>query len=110
MNTVILVLAVILFTIAAAAFVISIFQFAGKGFLLNNAYIYATKSEREQMNKRPYYVQSGVIIALVGIVFVLLGIEVVLQISWMSYLVVIAVALLAVFTLVSSIVINNRKK
>lgn len=110
MNTVVLVLAIILFAIAAAAFVISIFQFAGKGFLLNNAYIYATKLEREQMNKRPYYVQSGVIIALVGIVFVLLGIEVVLQISWMSYLVVIVVALLAVFTLVSSIVINNRKK
>lgn len=110
MNIVVLVLAIILFAIAAAAFVISIFQFAGKGFLLNNAYLYATKSEREQMNKRPYYLQSGVIIAMVGIVFVLLGIEVATQLSWMSYLVVIVVALLAVFTLVSSIVINNRKK
>lgn len=110
MNTGILVLAIIFFAISVAAFVISIFQFAGKGFLLNNAYIYATKSEREQMNKRPYYVQSGVIIALVGIVFVLLGIEVVLQISWMSYLIVTIIALMLVFTLVSSIVINNRKK
>lgn len=110
MNTVVLVLAIILFAIAAAAFVISIFQFAGKGFLLNNAYLYATKSEREQMNKRPYYLQSGVNFALVGVMFVLLGIEVATQLSWMSYLIVTIIALMLVFTLVSSIVINNRKK
>ena len=34
---------------------ISARQFAEKGFLFNNAYLFATKDERAKMEKKPYY-------------------------------------------------------
>lgn len=44
----------------------SYLQFKNKEFLLNNAYILASKKEREEMNankemKRPHYRQSGIV-------------------------------------------------
>lgn len=47
--------AIICAIIMVTAFVISYFQFKEKGFLFNNAYLYASKAERETMNKSPYY-------------------------------------------------------
>lgn len=41
-------------------FVLSYRQFNEKGFLFNNAYIFASKQERETMNKKPHYKQSGI--------------------------------------------------
>ena len=46
--------AIVLGLIAIACFVGSYFQFKEKGFLFNNAYIYASKEERERMNKTPH--------------------------------------------------------
>ena len=43
---------IILCIIAIACFVFSCLQFKEKGFLLNNAYIYASKQERETMDKK----------------------------------------------------------
>ena len=51
--------AVILIIISAALFTLSFFQFKEKGFLFNNAYLYASEEERKKMNKKPYYRQSG---------------------------------------------------
>ena len=44
----------ILFIIATGAFIKSYRSFKEKGFLLNNAYIYASKQERETMDKKPH--------------------------------------------------------
>lgn len=43
----------IVLTVVCAA--ISFFQFRNKGFLFNNSYIYASKQERETMDKKPHY-------------------------------------------------------
>ena len=48
--------ALILGVIASACFVISYLRFNKKGFLFNNAYIYASKQEREEMDKKYYEV------------------------------------------------------
>lgn len=53
--------AIILGIVAIASLVFSYLQFNEKGFLLNNAYIYASKQEREAMDKKPYYKQSGIV-------------------------------------------------
>ena len=60
------------FTIAFLA--VSFFQFREKGLLLNNAYLWASEKEREEMNrnpekKRPHYRQSGAVFLLLGISF-----------------------------------------
>lgn len=45
--------------------IIIFFQFRKKGFLFNNAYIYASKQERETIDKKPHYRQSSVVFAFI---------------------------------------------
>ena len=41
---------IVVLLLSMACAVISVFQFRGKGFLFNNAYIYAGKREKEKKN------------------------------------------------------------
>ncbi len=102
--------AIILGVIAVICFIFSYLQFNEKGFLLNNAYIYASKQERKNMDKKPHYKQSGIIFVSIGIIFLLDAIDIILQTGWLLYL-VIGVAIVAiVYAIVSSIMIEKRKK
>lgn len=47
--------AIVLGIVAIACFVVSYFQFNERGFLFNNAYIYASKQKRETMDKKTHY-------------------------------------------------------
>ena len=63
--------AIVLGVIAIICFVFSYLQFNEKGFLFNNAYIYASKQERKNMDKKPHYKQSGIVFLLIGIIFLI---------------------------------------
>lgn len=78
-----IVCAVICGIFALIALVISIRSFKNKGFLFNNAYIWATKQEREQMDKKPHYRQSAIAFALIAVIFICLGAEIVLNTGWL---------------------------
>ena len=95
--------AIVLGVIAIICFVISYFQFNEKGFLFNNAYIYASKQERENMDKRPHYMQSGVVFALIGSIFSINAIDMLLQTGWLFYLVIVIVIVTIVYAIVSSV-------
>lgn len=102
--------AIVLGVIAVICFIFSHLQFHEKGFLFNNAYIYASKQERKTMDKKPHYKQSGTVFAFIGIIFLINAIDFILQTGWLSYL-VIGVAIVAiVYAIVSSVVIEKRKK
>ena len=58
----------ILFAVSIFLFFMSVRSFMEKGFLFNNAYIYASKQEREKMNKKPHYRQSAIVFLLIGLV------------------------------------------
>ena len=105
-----IIVAAILLLIAAAAFFMSIRSFLEKGFLLNNAYLYATKKERETMDKTPYYRQSAVVFALIGLIFLLNGLSLLFHIDWIGYIVTAVVVIAMVYAIVSSIAIAKRKK
>lgn len=78
------IVAAILFgAVALGAYAFSILQFLQKGFLLNNAYLYATKEERERMNKKPYYRQSGVIFCLMGTIFAINALASLWEADWL---------------------------
>ena len=53
--------AIVLGIVAIVCYVFSYLQFNEKGFLFNNAYIYASKEERKVMDKKPHYKQSGIV-------------------------------------------------
>ena len=63
----------ILFAISLFTFILSIYSFRERGFLLNNAWLYASKQERETMNKKPFYRQTAIVFLLIGIIFLLNG-------------------------------------
>ena len=67
MTTVEIVIAIVIFAIAGLLLFFAIRSFTERGFLLNNAYIYATKEERETMDKKPYYRQSAVSIQRINL-------------------------------------------
>ncbi len=82
-----------------ACAIISIFQFKEKGYLFNNAYIWASKEERDRMDKRPHYRQSGIVFALISVLCFVMAIECILLTNWLW----LAVGALSVAVLVYSI-------
>ena len=108
----VIIAASILFAISAFAFFMSIRSFMEKGFLFNNAYIYASKQEREKLNKKPYYRQSAIVFLLLGLTFLLNAISVLLEIDWIFYIAVAVVIVTLIYAIVSSIKIekNNKQK
>lgn len=101
--------ACVLFIISMGAFVISIRSFNEKGFLFNNAYLYASKQERQIMPKKQYYRQSAIIFLLVGSIFLINTIEVITHMEWLFSIVAILIIITIVYTIVSSIIIGRRK-
>ena len=100
MSTDKIVVLVVLMLISVGAFILSWLQFKERGFLFNNAYLYASKEEREMMNKKPYYRQSAIISLLLGLIFLLNAIG--LFVTWFSYISIIAAIASVIFAVVSS--------
>ena len=105
-----IIIASILFAVSVFLFFVSVRSFMEKGFLFNNAYIYASKQEREKMNKKPYYRQSAIVFLLLGIVFLLLALAVLLEVYWIYFVGVAVVIITLIYAIVSSITIEKNNK
>ncbi len=108
MTVVGIVFAVLFFVIAGLFLLFGIRSFTERGFLLNNAYIYATKEERETMDKKPYYRQSAIVFCILSIVFVIIGLTVLFRNGYIGLLIIPLAAAAIIFAVVSS-VRNNKK-
>lgn len=95
--------------LAIVSFIISICSFKEKGFLLNNAYMFASEQERKEMDKKPHYRQTAIVFCLLGVVFLLFAIEAITQIKEIFYVAIGGVITVVVYAIISSI-INLRKK
>ena len=102
--------AIILFIISALAFIMSVLSFIEKGFLFNNAYIYASKQERRSMNKRPHYRQSAIVFLLIGIIFLLNGFNLLFKTDWIFYIIITIVIFSLIYAIISSVLIEKKKK
>lgn len=100
---------IIMCALTIACWIISFFQFKGKGFLFNNAYIYASKKERETMDKKPYYRQSAIVFLLIGIGFMLNVLQLIFEAGWIFWLVIIVVVITIIYAIVSAVVIEKNK-
>ncbi len=99
----------ILLIIAIGAFIISIRSFQEKGFLLNNAYLYASGEERRSMNKKPHYRQTAIVFLLIGIVFMLNAAEGILKSGWLLWTGIFFTAVTMIYAVVSSIQIERKQ-
>ena len=102
--------AIIFGAIAMICFFFSYLQFHEKGFLFNNAYIYASEQEREKLNKKPYYKQSGIVFVLLGFVFLINAMDAILQTDWLLYLVIGIIIVAIGYAIISSALIGKGKK
>ena len=105
-----IIIASILFAVSVFLFFMSVRSFMEKGVLFNNAYIYASKQEREKMNKKPYYRQSAIVFLLLGIVFLLHALAVLLEAYWISFVGVAVIIITLIYAIVSSITIEKNNK
>lgn len=101
--------AIILAVIAIVCFVISYLHFNEKGFLFNNAYIYASKQERATMDKTPHYRQSAIVFIMIGIIFLINAIEIILETGWLFYVVIGITIIAVIYAIISSVTIERKK-
>lgn len=94
--------AIVLFALAGVLLVLAILHFLERGFLLNNAYIYATKEQRKTMDKSPHYRQSAIVFTLLSAAFGVQGVAVLLENSRLGLLWIPLLAAALVYGIVSS--------
>ena len=109
MEKAVIIIVIIVILLAIGCCIISIFQFKEKGFLLNNAYLYASKQEREHMNKTPHYRQSGIVFAFLSGFFFSLAAELITKIQLFGIIKWILIGAVIIYAIVSSIVISLKK-
>ena len=102
--------AIVLGIVAIMCFVFSYLQFNEKGFLFNNAYIYASKEERKLMDKKPHYKQSGIVFLMIGIIFAINAIDMILKTGWLFYVVMFIAVIAIIYAIASSIIIEKNKR
>lgn len=93
--------ALICIILAIVFLIISIMQFKEKGFLFNNAYIWASKIEREKMDKEPHYRQSAIVFAICSAIFFCMAVACIVPSGWLWGIIgILSIALLvyAVYT------------
>ena len=94
---------------AIAAFTIGVRSLMEKGFLFNNAYIFASEEERKTLNKKPYYRQSAIVFCLSGAIFVLIAAAAGSGAGWL-YIAACALALVTIaYAVASSIQLERRR-
>jgi hypothetical protein len=96
--------------LSIASFTIGYFQFKEKGFVFNNAYLYASKEERRGMNKKPYYRQSAIAFSSFGIIFLVIAVAIFTGSNWLFPIVTVSAILLVVYAIASSIAIEIKRK
>ena len=114
MSPVQMIIGIIFLAFGIGAFVISYLQFKEKGYLFNNAYIWASKQERKQMDenkerKTPYYRQSGFAFIFIGFIFLTYASYIATDWMWMN-VAFWALVLIAVSYAVVSSIQNERHK
>ena len=101
---------IILSLIAAGILVLGIMQLLKKGPLINNAWIYADEEQRRTMDKAPYYRQSGIVFSMIGIQFGMLAVFCLTRLHIFMYMEFAVIGLVVIYAIVSSVMIDRKKK
>lgn len=94
--------------IAVLWLVLSIMHFMGKGPLLNNEYLYSSKSGQDGMEKGSYFRQSAIVFLLVAFIFLFMGLRLLVKLIIFSILTWILVAVVLIYAIVSTKKIKNN--
>ncbi|MCR5431034.1 MAG: DUF3784 domain-containing protein [Lachnospiraceae bacterium] len=104
-----MIISIVIFVTAALILCLGIRSFMGKGRLLNNAYLYASDKERETMDKKPYYIQSGVVFCCLSLIFLIVGLATLMESDKILLLEILVVIGMIIYVIVSTAIINKKK-
>lgn len=110
MTTAEIIISVFVFALAGLLIFLSVRSFLQKGFVFNNAYILASETERERMNKKPYYRQTAIVFCLLSIVFIIIGLSVILKNYQLALSEIPVIAILLIYVIASTIRIGRQNK
>ena len=103
------IVAIVIFGFSGFLMVLGIRHYMEKGFLMNNANLYASKEQREKMNKKPYYRQSAIIFGILSVVFIVIGLSLVLQDDRILLFEILLISGAIVYAVVSSVQIGKQE-
>ena len=110
MTTGELITLIIVLFLTGVLLLLSIRSFLQRGLLLNNAYLYASKEERETMNKKPYYKQSAIVFCILSVVFLVIGLSIVVHEDKILLLEIPLTLGAITYAIVSTVQINKQKE
>ena len=104
-----IIISCVLLGLSFVSLFLSVRSFQEKGILLNNAFLYANDEQKKQLNKTPYYRQSAFVFLMVGLLFLLNGLSVLMEMEWRSYSAMAMMPIVLVYVVVSNIRIERKK-
>ena len=105
-----MIIGAVIFVIALLCMMTGMLQLLQKGPLINNAWIYANAEQRRSMDKKPHYIQSGIVFMMIGIQFLMLGLFCVTKLYGFLYAEFAVLGAVTVYAIISSIMIEKKKK
>ena len=101
---------IIIMLIMAGIFALLSFRsFREKGFLFNNAYIYAAEEERKTMNKKPWYRQTAIASGLFSIASILMVLHMIFGNKVFLILQITTIIGAVLYAIISSVIITRRE-
>ena len=101
---------VMLLILSIVSIALGIMQLCEKGMPLNNSYIFASERERAEMDKKPLYRQTGIVLLIVGIGLLVVSVLLFTLKDIRAFYLLIPVFTLAVGYSIVSEVLMSRKK
>ena len=95
---------------AVISLLFSILAFAGKDIILDDAYIKASKEEREKMDKKAYRLQGAIIFLFIFIITLFNLLRAVLHEAMFTYIAFIIAAIGIVYAIISHYKIKKNSK
>ena len=88
---------------ALTSLILSVTQFLEIGNPLNNAWLYASQTQREQMDPGPLFRQSAIVFAMIAAVFLLLLVQILSGLLWLFFPVTVLTIAMLIYAIVSSV-------
>jgi len=88
--------------ISVLLLVYAFFTSKEKGPILSNTYLFASKEEREHMNKSAEYRLVTVVFGILGVLFLLLTITILTSWNWLYFIIGILVVIVIIYAIVES--------
>ena len=97
-----------LILMAVVSLIFSLLAFMGKDIILDDAYIRASKEEREKMDKSAYRLQGAIIFLFLFVITLCNILRAVLHLAWFTYIAIATGVIAIVYAIISHYAIKKN--